>query len=131
MNFPWVPRSWSPRWSEALGGSEVLGVPGILEFLSVPSSCESRGSQGFRGSREWVPLFYHAVLQLSIDASRLPNTIKTIVHNWLLTSAVKLKRDRASMKSNFSLKNTAMFSEEKLQLIQTFLSLLRILWREY
>ena len=54
-----------------------------------------------------------------MDASHLRNNVKTIAHTWLLisnTSEVKLKGERASMKSNFPVTNIAMFSEKKFQL---------------
>ena len=63
--------------------------------------------------------FTKYVLQLSVDASHLRNNVKTIAHTWLLisnTSEVKLKGERASMKSNFPVTNIAMFSEKKFQL---------------
>ena len=53
-----------------------------------------------------------------MNASRLRNNVRTFVHTWLLTYNTfegKLKGERASMKSNFSVRNTDTFSEEKFQ----------------
>ena len=65
-----------------------------------------------------------------MDASRLRKNAQTVVHTWLLTyntSEVQLKGERASLKINFSVRNTAMFSEEKFQLyLEVFIPLRRL-----